>query len=113
MPETPVNGLIPAYCGGKLFSTISLANHQAGKHLFPQTPSVGITDMVYPSLDAGIEYGKADSPRMVGFQPLTQVPGGAAHFTRLDSAVSEVYYKPQPRNACFYRDNLGRLAVDG
>jgi energy-coupling factor transporter ATP-binding protein EcfA2 len=85
---------------------------QAGKDMSAKPPTVGIADMIDPTLYAGIELGKADLAAAVGIKTFAEMAGCVSHFTCLDKPMIREDDKTKPRNTAFHRHYLGRVFVN-
>jgi len=73
-----------------------------------QSPGIGVTDVINPSFDRGVEFGKSDLTGAV-FRPSCMKP--AREFddvVRLNAAMRRIYDKSQPGNAMRARNDLSR-----
>ena len=77
-----------------------------------QAPAVGVTNVVDPALDAGIELGEADLAGVIGRQPRPQPPVRRAHLARLDQAVGGKDNEAEPGNPGVHRQHLRPGLVD-
>lgn len=64
-----------------------------------QSPGVGITDVVDPALDAGVELSEGDVPVTPGVESLGEPLGGVNTFTALEKAVGGVDDEAEPGDA--------------
>ena len=54
--------------------TFAPSPDKPAEHVLAQSPAVGVTDMVDPAPDAGVEYRKADPPGPPGIEAVGQTP---------------------------------------
>ena len=77
-----------------------------------QAPGGGVPNMIDPPLHAGVELPKADAPRLLGIQPVCQMPGAAAYPAHFHQAMVGIDLKARPRNARGHGRHLVRPLMD-
>lgn len=68
-------------------------------YLPAQLPRIAVAQMIDPAIDAGIQFGEADMPRLVVVKALAQAAAEVDDVTPLNVAVVGVDDPAQPRNA--------------
>lgn len=71
-----------------------------------QAPCIGVTHMVDPALDAGIEFSERDRPGLVQINIMFQSPPELDDIAPLEAAVGRVDDETQPGNSHRTGDDL-------
>lgn len=81
--------------------------------MVPQPPRVGITDVIDPALDTGVEFREGDAALAPGVEAIRKPPRGVDCFAGLQAAVRGVDDEAEPGDAGGDWLDLSGLGVNG